>query len=419
VKIYFAGQDNFGNRGCEALIRANVKTIRLVASDAQFLVPTKDLLRDSKQWPKASEQGVSFIAAEPMPMTIRWWSRAKRILPWIAGLPPKFSLSKNTRDAIQASDVLIMTGGDIISLEYGLEALYYWKCICEYAMQIGKPTVLWAGSIGPFSSQSRVEKVMMDFLKRFSLITVREEATLRYMQTLGVDGVKLVADPAFALDPEPFEHHLSLFADRSKPILGFNISPLIRKFRDSKEGKDKLDIEVISFLRELLREGKVRVLLIPHVDPLGGEMGNSDYSAYSDSHYMKTILDTLRQEGFHAELDMLPSLLNASQLKYVIGQCDYFMGARTHATIAALSQAVPTTSIAYSIKAKGINHGLFGHLDYVLETPKVTQQSLRQHFDLLERDRVKISNELQERLPKWKQDAGKSAHYLFDEILDR
>lgn len=410
MKIYFAGQDNFGNRGCEALIRANVKTIRQVASDAQFFVPTKDLSRDSKQWPQASDQGVSFIAAEPMPATIRWWSRAKRILPWIAGLPPKFRLSNNTRDAIQASDALIMTGGDIISLDYGLESLYYWQCICEYAMQIGKPTVLWAGSIGPFSSQSGVERVMVDFLKRFSLITVREEATLRYMQTLGVDGVKLVADPAFALDPEPFEHHLSLFADRSKPILGFNISPLIRKFRDSKESKDKLDVEVISFLRELLREGKVRVLLIPHVDPLEGVAVNSD------SHYMKTILDTLRQEGFHAELDMLPSFLNASQLKYVIGQCDYFMGARTHATIAALSQAVPTTSIAYSIKAKGINHGLFGHLDYVLETPKVTQQNLRQHFDLLEKNRIKISHDLQEKLPRWKQDAGKSAQYLVDEI---
>ncbi len=409
MKIYFAGQDNFGNRGCEALIRANVKIIGQLSAGAQFFVPSKDLPSDSRQWPQAASKGVSFIAAEPIPKIIRWWSRAKRILPWIAGLPPKFSLSKETRDAIKASDALVMTGGDIISLDYGLESLYYWQGICEYAMQIGKPTVLWAGSIGPFSSQPGVEKIMVKFLKSFSLITVREEATLRYMQTLGIDGVKLVADPAFALDPEPFEHQLALLADRSRPVLGFNISPLIRKFRDTQESKDSLDGEVINFLRDLLREEKVRVLLIPHVDPLAG-----DETYNSDSHYMKNILNKLRQDGFSTELDMLPSTLNASQLKYVIGQCDYFMGARTHATIAALSQAVPTTSIAYSIKAKGINHGLFGHLDYVLETPKLTQQSLRQHFDLLEQDKLKIKQDLEQKLPKWKQDAGKSAQYLQD-----
>ena len=42
-------------------------------------------------------------------------------------------------------------------------------------------------------------------------------------------------------------------------------------------------------------------------------------------------------------------------LKNIISNCHYFMGARTHSTIAALSSYVPTISIAYSIKAFGIN----------------------------------------------------------------
>jgi len=44
-----------------------------------------------------------------------------------------------------------------------------------------------------------------------------------------------------------------------------------------------------------------------------------------------------------------------------------FAGARTHATIAALSSGVPTLSFAYSIKALGINRDVFGHARYCLD----------------------------------------------------
>ena len=37
-----------------------------------------------------------------------------------------------------------------------------------------------------------------------------------------------------------------------------------------------------------------------------------------------------------------------------------FVGARTHATIAAYSTGVPTLSIGYSVKARGIARDLFG-----------------------------------------------------------
>ena len=43
------------------------------------------------------------------------------------------------------------------------------------------------------------------------------------------------------------------------------------------------------------------------------------------------------------------------------------MGARTHATIAALSSGVPTLSLAYSRKAYGINQDLFGSQEFCLD----------------------------------------------------
>ena len=41
-------------------------------------------------------------------------------------------------------------------------------------------------------------------------------------------------------------------------------------------------------------------------------------------------------------------------MKYLIGQCDFFVGSRMHSCIAAVSQCVPAVSIAYSDKFIGV-----------------------------------------------------------------
>lgn len=405
--IYFAGQDNFGNRGCEALIRSSVKTIKQYLPEAKFLVPSINHQHDAAQWLDAHRQNVTFVAAEPIPSSIRWWGRARRFWSMFETMPPAYRVTEATRVALMRCDVLIMTGGDIISLDYGLESLYYWVRICEVAMEAGKPGVLWAGSVGPFTKIPSAEVRMMLFFKKFSLITVRETASLKYLQSLGIANVKLVADPAFVLDYEPAPLAALAILQKDEPVLGFNVSPLIRKFRDTVENKDALDQEVAAFLIETLRQQNLNVLLIPHVDPLNGSDDNSD------SSYMAGILSKVRLAGFGGErIDMLPRTFNTAQLKDVIRRCTYFMGARTHATVAALSQGIPTTSIAYSIKAKGINEDLFGHLRFVLETPAVTQATLLAHLKLLMDEEGAIRAQLSERIPEWKRQAVVSAELL-------
>jgi colanic acid/amylovoran biosynthesis protein len=405
--IYFAGQDNFGNRGCEALIRSNVKLIREQIPDARFLVPSRVIDRDIAQWASAEQDGVSFIDAEPIPSAIRWWSRGRRFI-WrgLDAHPPMYKVTNQTRAAIAQSDALIMTGGDIISLDYGLESLYYWTRVCECAMDAGKSTVLWAGSVGPFTADLSVESRMRGFLSRFDLITVRETASFDYLTKLQIKNVELVTDPAFCLDAEAAPSGTLGVFDKG-PVLGFNVSPLIRKFRKDDASKADLDREVVAFLRDVLDTTRHSVLLIPHVDPLDGAEANSD------STYMNTLLKAMPQAALASgRISILPRGLNAVQLKDVIRHCDSFMGARTHATVAALSQMVPTTSIAYSVKAKGINHDLFGHTRYVLETPHVTAATLRQHFDLLQAEAEQIRTLLNTRLPDWRTKARKSAEKL-------
>ncbi|MBO5622010.1 MAG: polysaccharide pyruvyl transferase family protein, partial [Butyrivibrio sp.] len=52
----------------------------------------------------------------------------------------------------------------------------------------------------------------------------------------------------------------------------------------------------------------------------------------------------------------------------------FFVGARTHSTIAAYSSNVPTLVIGYSVKSRGIATDLFGdYTHYVLPVQEISE----------------------------------------------
>jgi len=70
---------------------------------------------------------------------------------------------------------------------------------------------------------------------------------------------------------------------------------------------------------------------------------------------------------------------NCMELKGFISHCRMFIGARTHATIAAYSTCVPTLAVGYSVKAKGIAKDIFG----TYENYVILVQSLQYEDDLI------------------------------------
>jgi len=235
---------------------------------------------------------------------------------------------------------------------------------------------------------------MAAHLKRYTSITVRETASQNYLHNLGIDA-KLVADPAFVLMPEQID--TSEFMVPGRDYLGLNVSPLVRKFRNSDASRAAFDADIVNFVKKVVTETSLDVIMIPHVDPLSGSHENSDRS------YLKGLLQRLAEFGERVRIT--PDLLNAAQIKYVLGKCRYFMGARTHATVGALSQGVPTISIAYSIKAVGINQDLFNSTDCVLPTPEVSMDTLLRSLAFLQNSESALKATLAERIPVWKDKA--------------
>ena len=59
-------------------------------------------------------------------------------------------------------------------------------------------------------------------------------------------------------------------------------------------------------------------------------------------------------DKYHGSLGYLSGVYDQSEIKHIIGQCDFFIGSRMHACIGAVSQNIASVSIAYSNKFRGV-----------------------------------------------------------------
>lgn len=404
MKFYLAGQHNFGNRGCEALVRSVTGIVRERFPDATFFVPTIDQPRDAAQWPAMAASGGEFVSARNPAPAIKWWNRVVTRLPALMPVwEPRYTPCAEVMRSIEASDAVLMIGGDVISLDYGPGSLFEWSGLMDAAHRAGKPTMLFAASVGPFSASPAIERFMVNHLRRYSAISVRETESLAYLRRIGIDRATLVADPAFRLMPEPATLGAP-FEGSADGVLAFNVSPLIEDGWLRKNPGGSLLDECAAFVRRVLDETRLSVALLPHVDPLDGSAWNSD------SAFLQRVLDALG--GPTPRLGLVRRGLNAAQLKHLVGASRYLIAGRTHATVGGWSQHVPTISIAYSVKARGLNKDLFDTLDYVLDTPKVSRESLWTSLQLLQTREQAIKDLLHERIPHWRVNAGLSGELL-------
>lgn len=386
--FYFSGQRTFGNRGCEAIIRSTVDLLRDAYGDVRVLVPSDNIPRDSSKWKDAANYGVTFVDTYKSPYA-RYWVHAQRLpLRHLKQMEWPFAYPEWLKDQIRSVDCVLAVGGDNYSLDYRIPSPI--MGLDKLAMDLGKPVVLWGASVGPFEREPYFVPTMKKHLARMKNVAVRESASYEYLtKVMGLRNVSLMADPAFNLRPEVVEFDDLWPQGGDKGVLGFNVSPLIERYK--RDGLSLID-EAADFIRQVVQKKGLSVLLVPHVSELDGSSANSDHA------YMLKLLHKVSDLG--AAVKILPDTYNASQLKFFISKLDYFIGARTHATIAAMSSCVPTVSIAYSVKAIGINKDLFGSQDMVLPTPELSSSSLNRYFDWLVNNESSLRLELKRRVPE-------------------
>ena len=142
-------------------------------------------------------------------------------------------------------------------------------------------------------------------------------------------------------------------------------------------------------IRRILNKTDMNICLIPHVV----------WEYNNDRVPLNYLFDKFKDTG---RVCMIEDG-NCCELKGYISRCRFFVGARTHATIAAYSTGVPTLVVGYSIKSRGIARDLFGtEQNYVVPVQDLKSESdLVEAFEWLFSHEIEIKEHLGSVLPEY------------------
>lgn len=303
ILFYYGGS---GNHGCEALFR----TIKNICQ-----IDEKDTLLLSYRKHEDIKFGMDKLASYIKPSILN-----------------ASELEDNT---FLPGAIAFSVGGDnYCGYPYGTDKLAQYNK--TFLSKDVKPALIGC-SIEPVILEN--EEVLCD-LDSLGLITARESITYDALIGKGITrNTHLIPDSAFTLEAEYLPLPKEFIEGNT---IGLNFSSVIN---DSGNKSDISD-NITSLIDYILIETDLHIALIPHVV--------QDFN--DDSEILKTIYESYSWSGRVCLIDNQ----GCQALKGYIARCRIFIGARTHATIAAYSSCVPTLAIGYSVKSRGIAKDLFG-----------------------------------------------------------
>lgn len=378
IHLYFHGGS--GNHGCEAIVRS---TLGILGRDA--VLNTSNIASDRVY---GLERIVTLREDNFVPLP----RRSFRYL--LFAIHHKLTGSdylytRFAHDAffsgIQKGDVCLSIGGDNYCYK-GTDILAHYNKILK---KKGAKTVLWGCSVEPELTK---DPAIAKDLARYDLITARESISYEALKSVNPNTV-FVADPAFTLERQDLPLPQGWAEGK---MVGINASPLILS-----SGNGALVMEAYqNLIRRILDTTDLNVVLIPHVT-----LSTSD-----DRQALVPLYHKFRDTGRVILLDDY----NCMELKGFVARCRMFIGARTHATIAAYSSCVPTLVLGYSVKSKGIAKDIFGtDQNYVLPVQSVSSdEMLANGFDWLLDHEKDIRRHLQEIMPAYIKKAYKGAQEI-------
>jgi len=284
------------------------------------------------------------------------------------------------------------------------ETDYGFSCVCLNLLKswaglraFGCPLLTAPVDIGPFNTP--VSRFLGRYiLSKAKLVALRDELSYDYLIKLGLkpENLYLGADMAFLMPPAPprvMEEVLTAEKAVKDNRLIIGISPSLFQmelgniFAGSAADKPEIYLGLIASLADFAADTlAARIYLIPHVHP-------------DDSRVCREVYSRMhRKDSVQVFNGDYPSEI----IKGLIGECNIFVSCRMHASIAALSQAIPTLTLGYQEKYWKLLGDYLGQSDYLVDIkmPKAEdiQATLRQKLAYMAANRPEISERIKERL---------------------
>lgn len=373
--FFLYGHGGCENHGCEAIVRSTVDIIKSEYPDSKFklLMQSQNSGIDAEIKLPVEEillqERINKVSAKYL------MAGAEHVLLKKNDIYFK-TLYKNALKKIPGSDIALSIGGD--NYCYGKHNSLYF--LDKFMDKNAVKRVLWGCSVEP---ELLRDTDLVEDLDGFRLIIAREPITFNALKKhLKKADVILRPDPAFALKTEK----IRLSEDFTKNgVVGVNISSLV------SNSYDKIDITYENYdqmIENIIKTTHYNILLIPHVT----------WKKSNDLIPLGRLYEKYRNTG---RIFLIEKFNNCCELKGYISQCDMFIGARTHSTIAAYSSCVPCIAVGYSVKATGIATQLFGKAgNYVIDSKKIKDTSvLTESFKWLDNNKIQIKEHLSSIMP--------------------
>lgn len=381
-RFVFCPHPSSKNHGCEAIAISTNNILKRHISDAKTTLMTKYQDGDSRRGDLLAYSMFDKVVCVGCPQIKRF------SLDWINYRVSKLfgkdklvqlsykSFLRHNKNEIKDSDVLISIGGDNFCYGRPVQHYAYLKAFKE----LGKRAILYGCSIEP----SCISKEMLSYLEMYDLIVTRESLTYKALCEKGLNNVKLYPDPAFTL-PRSDERIHSV----KENTIGINVSPMIIDFASDSS---KALMAYKKMVEDMLSDTDCNIAFIPHVTA----------STSDDRVVLKMLYDMIANKDKSERITIYDDM-DCTSLKSIISQLRFFVGARTHATIAAYSSSVPTLVCGYSVKAKGIAMDIFGtYENYVIPVQSIkSDNELSDAFRWMYNNEDSIRNRLSEKMPQY------------------
>jgi len=294
----------------------------------------------------------------------------------------------------EQADLIVPVGGGYIRSRKGLFNRLNIPLLLHplfFGYLLGKPTVLYSQSIGPF--QNKFEKAMVVFvLKRMTLILLREDTSLALSKSLGLThNVSRAIDAGFLLcSKDAINVRSSYHIPADRLLIGVTVRAWLKG-----DAQKKYEKAVAKSLDRLIETASAHIIFIPQVTASKGDddrlISRRVQGLMNHKHAVTCISDTPDHHRIKALYDGL----------------DMLLGTRFHSVIFSLTSHVPVVAIEYEHKTSGIMHDL-GLDQWVIKIEDATTEKLTSLIRQLLEQRDTYHTYLRIRLPSYVKEARQS-----------
>lgn len=233
---------------------------------------------------------------------------------------------------------------------FGSSIAFYYFYIPHFVKMIGKPIILYGGSVGRFRRfRWALDNGAKYALNKIDVITLREDVSYQNLRAIDVknDRVFVLPDLTFLLRPVPPDQAKEIMVregieETARPLIGMTVTREIASMAfpdlNSPESSYHKHIEMLAqVIDNLTSRLNATVIFIPHCIGFAKEL--------DDRIVAEDIFQLCKNKD---NVKVITNEYGAAELKGLIGQFDLFIGERTHSVVNAMSMCVPSIVISWS-----------------------------------------------------------------------